>query len=427
MKRLLFILALIILAATSCKKEPDSPPQKILDESKAVTIDTLRAWQQAVSPGGLSITDSLHVYGIITMDETDGNLYKNLYIQDNTGAIQVRMSTSSDFKVGDSLRITLSGAYLSEYAGTIQLDSIDPDLDIVRLSEGNEITPMLTTIDVLDSLIQEEINSGGSNNTFSMQYEGKLIRIDNVQFTGSELGYTYADGINQSSENRILEDCDGNNIIVRTSGFANYANTIIKEGNGSIVAIVGRFSNDIQLLIRSLPELTLDATRCAGELFTKDFEDNSLTSGGWVNFVTVGSTQWIVDGFSGNSFGKCTNWDGSNNELCESWYISPQIDLTASTNASMSFLNDVNYSGPALQLMVSTDYTGAGNPSSTGTWTDISSSVSWDPNTFGWGFHNSGSIDLNAFIGNTIFIAFKYSGTASSGSTWEIDDIKVIG
>ena len=411
MKRLIFIISIVALATTACKKEPDSPPENILDNSKAVTIDTLRAWQQSVSPGGMSITDSLHVYGIITMDESDGNLYKNLYMQDHTAAIQIRMTSTSDFAVGDSVRISLHGAYLSEYGGVIQLDNIDPDLMMVKISSGNDIVPEVKTV---------------SEITFAD--EGKLILIPNVQFTGSELMNTYADHINQSSENRILEDCDGNNIIVRTSGFANYAGQTVKQGNGSMVAIVSRFDQDLQLYIRSLDEFNLDNARCAGEIFTKDFEDGDLTSGGWVNFITVGTTQsaWIVDQFSGNNFGKCTNWNGSNNELCESWYISPEIDLTGSTNASIQFLNDVNYYDEDLQLLVSTDYTGVGDPNGS-TWADISSSVSWDPNTSGWGFHDSGVVDLSTFVGNTIYIAFKYIGTASTGSTWEIDDIKVIG
>ncbi|MBD3635817.1 MAG: DUF5017 domain-containing protein [Crocinitomicaceae bacterium] len=408
MKRLFIIISILSLA-TACRKEPDSPPENLLNEANAVTIDSLRTWQQSVSPNGVSITDSLHVYGIITMDESDGNLYKNLYMQDHTAGIQIRLTATSDYAVGDSVRINLTGAYLSEYAGVIQLDSIDPDLMIVKQSSGNGFAP--ANMDISD---------------ITVDHEGLLIVIDSVQFTTAELSNTYADHISQSAQNRILEDCQGNTILVRTSGFADYAGQTVKQGNGSIVAIVSRYNSELQLYIRSLPELTLDGPRCAGQIVSKDFEDGDINSGGWSVVMVSGTVPWIVDVFSGNNFAKITNWDGANNNACESWYISPELDLTASSSASISFDNDVNYSGDPLQLLVSTDYSGSGDPN-LATWVDISSSVSWDPNGSSWGFHPSGSVDLSAYTGNTVYVGFKYTGTNFSGSTWEIDNILITG
>ena len=411
MKKLILLSATIALLATACKKEPDSPPENVLDDSKAITIDSLRAMQQAVSPGGVSITDSLHVYGIITMDESDGNLYKNLYMQDHTGAIQIRMLSTSDYAVGDSVRIGLHGAYLSEYGGVIQLDSIDPELMIVRLSEDNVVAPIVKTIPEI-----------------SFDDEGMLIRIDGVQFSGTELSETYADHINQSSENRILEDCNANNIIVRTSGFANYAGKTVKQGNGSIVAIVSRFDSDLQLYIRSLEELTLDNPRCAGQMLFKDFEDDDIYSGGWDVVTVIGTDEWHTK-YVGNTFGNMTNYDQGTmtNSASESWLISPQLDLSQSTSVTLSFDNDTRYNGDPLQLMVSTNYPGGGADPNLSTWDDISSSVSWDPDSGAWGFHPSGNIDLAAYIGQTIHFAFKYTGTNSDGATWEVDNILVIG
>jgi len=409
MKKLIYI-AVVILLASACKKEPDSPPSNVLNESKVVTIDSLRSMQQAVSPGGVSITDSLHTFAIVTMDESAGNIYKNLYVQDHTAGINVRLTESSDFAVGDSVRISLIGAYLSEYSGVIQLDSIDPDISIVRHSSGHDITPAVKSLDEI-----------------TVDDEGLLIQLNDVQFTGTELSNTYADAFNQSSEDRILEDCSGNMMIVRTSGFANFANDTVAQQSGSMVCIVSRFGSTIQLIVRSPEEIKMDNQRCAGQILFKDFEDGSLTSGGWTNVIVSGSTTWIAEEFSSNYYGKATNWNGSTNDACESWFISPPLDLNSSSSASISFLNDVKYAGAPLELVVSTEYTGVGNPSTTGNWTDISSLVSWDPVTNDWGLYDSGIIDLTAYVGNTVYIAFKYIGSASDGSTWEIDDIKING
>lgn len=418
MKRTLIVLA-VVTGLVACKKEYDSPPIQSLNSSKVVTIDSLRAWQQAETT--VSIQDSLSLYAIVTMDESEGNIYKNLFIEDHTGGLNLRLTSSSDYKVGDSVRISLHGAYLNAYAGVVQLDSIDPDVMIIRQSSNNIFTAADITVDSLLAI--------QGNESWFRNWEGRLVRINNVQFATSELSLTYADAVNQFSQDRILADCNGNQIIVRSSGFADFAGDQLAQGNGSITCIVGRYNETLQLIIRDSKEINMAGDRCAGEILFKDFEDEILTSGGWQNVSVSGAgVQWIVDYFGGNNFGKCTNYDQgtSSNTACETWLISPAIDLSGSASASMSFMNDVNYSGDPLKLMVSTNYTGSGDPN-LATWDDISSLVSWDPATSGWGFHDSGNIDLSSYVGNTIYIGFRYTGTNSNGSTWEIDDISIIG
>jgi Family of unknown function (DUF5689)/Domain of unknown function (DUF5017) len=411
----LFILISIVTVIMACNKEPDSPPENILNQANAVTIDTLRAWQANVSPNGLSISADYHVYGIITMDESDGNLYKNLYMQDHTAAIQIRMTSTSDYAVGDSIRINLKGAYLSEYSGVIQLDSIDPDLMIIRQSAGNVFMPQ--AMNMSDVTVADE---------------GKLIIIDSVQFQLPELVNTYADNINQSSENRMLEECSGNTIIVRTSGFANYAGQTVKQGNGSITAIVSRFGSELQLFVRSLDELTLDGTRCAGQILNKDFDDDDIYSGGWTTFEVTGpatpTLAWVTSSAGGapSPFATFDNFDSGTNYTSENWLISPSLDLSSTSNPSLSFINAYNYSGDPLSLMISTNYSGTGDPNAA-VWTDLTSLVTWDTNTSTWVWTNSGAIDLSGYLQSGVFIAFRYTGNNSSGSTWEIDDIIING
>ena len=408
MKRILFIIS-IVAVITACKKEPDSPPENVLNTSKLVTVDSLRSWQQSVSPNGVSITDSLHVYGIVTMDESEGNIYKNLYIQDHTAGINMRLTGSSDFAVGDSVRVSLIGGYLSEYSGVIQLDSIDPDVMIVRQSIENVMDPVVKTISEI-----------------TLADEGLLIKIENVQFSSVELANSYADQLNQSSENRIIEDCCGNTIIVRTSGFADYAGQTVKQGNGDITVIVNRFDDELQLYIRSLPELNFNNTRCTNDIIIKDFDDASVTSGGWTIAQVSGlSVDWSTSTLGGadTPYGVISNFSGSNT-ACENWLISPPLDLTTPTCPSLQFNNAYNFTGDSLRCMISTDFTGTGNPNSS-TWTDLSSMISWSGGGFTW--EHSGVIDLSPYAGGPVYIAFKYVGTNSDGSTWELDDIKIVG
>ncbi|MBN4072957.1 choice-of-anchor J domain-containing protein [Crocinitomix catalasitica] len=402
----LFIAAMILM--TSCKKEYDSPPENVLNASSIVTIDSLRNWQTLVG-GPVSIQDSISVYGIVTMDESSGNIYKNIYLQDHTGAINVRFTSSTDLIEGDSIRISLMGTVLNEFSGVIQLDSVDEDLNVIVQSSGNYMTPKVMTIDQI-----------------GLDNESQLIKINSVQFLNSELLNTWADAVGQNSENRIFEDCNGNQLYIRTSGFADFAGDSLPKFNGSIVCIVSEYLGDLQLILRSVTEAQMGLSRCAGQILVKDFDDNSITSGGWTVAQVIGTDTWVTStaGSAPSPYADITNWEGGVNEACENWLISPEIDLTVSSTPLMSFINAYNFGGPALELLVSTDFSGTGDPNGA-SW--VALSAIWDTNAGTWEWTASGDVDLSPFIGNKIYIAFKYTGSSTDGSEWEIDDIKING
>ena len=62
----------------------------------------------------------------------------------------------------------------------------------------------------------------------------------------------------------------------------------------------------------------------------KDFNDLSLTSGGWTTQIIIDTTNWFVDSFGGDDFAKCTNYN-SGNVPANTWLISPGVDLSSST------------------------------------------------------------------------------------------------
>lgn len=421
MKKFLLVLSLG-LAIISCKKELDTPPVNELTDGQIITLDTLLAMYDGEP---IKFDQDVSVFATVTMDEVDGNVYKNIYIQDGASALNMRLASSGDLFVGDYIRINLNGTVLSKFSGVMQLDSVDFSKNIALQESNKPLAPATVSIADLNSSFINLLATEPAEPNTQWEYLSHLVKLENVQFSAIESGGTYADGPAQQSKNITLEDCDGNTILVRSSGYSNFANELIATGNGSLTAIIARYNDELQIYIRSFDEIDMTGDRCAGQLLLKDFEDESVTSGGWTVAQVIGTDTWEV-GFFGSNALAISNYDGSGNNACESWYISPQIDLTNSPSASMVFDNDVNYSGDALKLLVSTDFTGTGNPNNS-TWIDLSSSVSWDPNTSGWGFHNSGEIDLSQFIGETIFISFKYTGSNSNGSTWELDNISING
>lgn len=397
----------ILLIASACKKEYDVPPLKEIPETPTMTIAELRAWQASIG-GIISIDEELSVYGVITMDETDGNIYKNVYMQDASGAVNVRLLNGGGLYEGDSVRIYLNGTILNKYNGVLQIDSVDVDQNVIKQKTNVGRAPNLVTIDMVTSLM-----------------ESQLIRLENVQFIKPQLGGTFADGENLVSLDRILEDADGNTVKVRTSGYAAFADELLPEGSGSLVCIVNHFNGEVQLLIRSYNEINFNEPRFPGLLMTKDFDDGDIYSDGWMTYDVLGNVPWTTSSAGGapNDYALIKNYIDGANIACESWLISPSIDLTAGESPVLSFDNAYKYTGPALQLYVSTDYDGISSPAEQGTWTALPFIASGG--SFVW--VNSGEIPLGAFIGTNVHIGFKYTGTISAGSTWELENIAVRG
>ena len=400
----ILILSSILLGLSSCKKEFDSPPENVIPTGYVLTLDSLLNMYQGTP---IHFNQDYSVYAVVTADEVDGNLYKSIFIQNGNSALNLRLLNSGGVYVGDSIRIYLKGTVLSMYNGMMQLDSVDVDKNIIKQSTNVVVEP--TNVNIAD---------------IDASWQSRLIKIDSAEFAALELSQTYADAVNQTSENRTLTDCNGNTILVRTSGYANYAGNLIAQGNGSLVAIVGVYGTDLQLYIRSLGEVQMNGARCTGSapyLF-KDFEDNSISSGGWSIQNVSGSINWntnSVGATSGSYYGQCTNYSGGTNYACDTWYISPSMNLSGATNPVVDFLNAYNYSGAPLELYISTDYV-SGLPS-TGTWTQL---TGWTISGGSWSWV-TGTSNLSAYKTSNVHIAFRYTGTSSDGSTWEIDDIKV--
>lgn len=243
--RILLLSLLIAVISFGCNDtEFDTPPIKTLVDSTVLTITNLRD----ICPSGSQhiFTGDSILFGIVTMDEKSGNIYKKLYIQDNDQAVELRLTASSRILEGDSIRVNLRGSTLGYFNQQFQVDKLDIANLVVQAS-GLHKEPILVTI--------PELNASD----FSTKYQSKLIKIENVQFI--KLGETYADAANQADANRTLQDNTGNTIIIRTSGFANFAGEQVAQGSGSIIAIVTQYGNDRQLLIRDLSEVELDGER----------------------------------------------------------------------------------------------------------------------------------------------------------------------
>lgn len=410
--RFAILIALVAILLNSCVDDtPDVPPATAIpfDPAKVLTIGEIK--QMLVDSGGIyTFTDIYSVFGVVVMDEKSGNIYESSFIQDATGGIQLNFIYTSGMYLGDSVRILLKGGTIELYHGLYEVQNLIPSDNVYKIKTGLFYEPKTITIDELNTNIET--------------YQSTLIKLDSVQFADSEMGKTYADSAHLIDENHTLEDCNGNTTIIRSSGYANFANTELPKGKGSLIAIASVYDADVQLVIRGTTEVLLTGQRCDGGtgniLFFEGFDDGY---GAWENISMVGDQIWEFSSSYGNPEPGVTisGYDGSYNAN-DDWLISPAIDISSIDTAFISIETARNYNGNVLQVKVSNDYDGSGDPS-TGNWTDLQITLS--PGNNDWEWIPSGKVDISAFSGSNVHVAFRYTSTNSACATWELDNIKI--
>lgn len=111
----------------------------------------------------------------------------------------------------------------------------------------------------------------------------------------------------------------------------------------------------------------------------------------------------------------------------EDWLISKAINLASAEMNKVSFKTAVQYTGPAIKVMISTNFSGVYSPEAVAaaTWTEITSNFTFPVSTsFVW--TSSGEFSLDAYSGK-VYIAFVYESTTSGAAKWGVDDFKVTG
>lgn len=417
----LFLLATVSILVNSCVKDEFDEPEPYVYKVDFEANTSLAELKALYDGDTTLIGDSVIVKGTVISSDEFGNFYKELIIQDSTGGLSISLDRSSlynDYPVGSTVYIKCGGLYLGEYGGVVQLGSLYEDNGVWRFGRmqgweyiqqhlyrddrGEPISPKKISI--------TEINTGLINT---------LVKFENVQFNETNLGLTYADAANNIDKNRDIEDCDKNTVALRTSGYARFAADTIPEGNGTLIAILSSYNGDYQLKIRTSDDVNFTGERCVDpNLLNQEFTSGF---GDWTTTSITGDQVWEISTQFGNPAPSAviSGYDNGNYEN-EDWLISPAFNADEHENLLLSFETASNYSGSDLEILISTDYSGSGNPNDA-TWTALSGNLS--SGNFSW--VNSGDIDISDYNGENVYLGFKYTSTTSTGKTWEIDNIAI--
>ena len=154
-------------------------------------------------------------------------------------------------------------------------------------------------------------------------------------------------------------------------------------------------------------------------------------SDGWQQASVTGAQTWACTTFGRDpnaptgtaAYPTAVQMNGysGGNVTNEDWLISPSLNLASTTYPLFSFWSRTAFAGPALRLLVSTNYPGTGSPVAAGvTWTDLNATF---PATGSDTWTQTANVDLSAYKMGGVYVAFVYNSTTDEAARWTLDDV----
>lgn len=189
-------------------------------------------------------------------------------------------------------------------------------------------------------------------------------------------------------------------------------------------ATIGEVTGNITHTAKDATDIVVAVSATASSPFAQNFDNCGTTlPGGWTAISVTGDQAWgcTTYGRTGNAvqLNGYANGKSNNNE---DWLISPALDLTTTSIPVLSFWTISAFNGPALKVMVSTNYDGTSAPSSA-TWAELNVSLP----AVGSDTWTQSEFLLDQYKESAVYIAFVYTSVdeTNGASRWTIDDFSI--
>ena len=228
---------------------------------KVITIGELKekysSLINASSDGVKEITDDWQLQVVVNGNDEGGNLYKQISVQDPTGAIIVGINGSNLYPympVGQQLLINLKGLHIGGYRKQAQIGALyngsigRMDTDVweqhVRLLKKGEIEAKVDTVDF-------------DENADKYILSGRIVKLSGVTISGEGTQVLAPDdgsvALSSNCANRLING--KSSLVLRTSSYSKFANRAIPKGKADVYGVCTRYNNTWQILMRTESDL----------------------------------------------------------------------------------------------------------------------------------------------------------------------------
>lgn len=265
--RILPLLALGALAVTSCHEDPVLPPMIVPEapmlskvNSKILDVKT-QYWNNEknyIETIGLA-SDGEHVIvkGRVTGVDVSGNIFKYLYIQDETAALGFSIDASKlsdSYKIGQELVVDLTEMNIGKWntellvgkpewyeaqqvweAGRMELETFQNHVELNGLPNGDGVEPTVLDMgDIVNATAAEDL----------IKYGHMLVTFNDVTINGA--GQPFANPAVENTQSggaincyyHTITDAQGNKMYLPVSAYADFVYDTTPSGRGSVTGIL---------------------------------------------------------------------------------------------------------------------------------------------------------------------------------------------
>ena len=261
---------LLLVFTAACSDEFDQPPMVIptAQHHANMTIAEFKAkhWQDDRNYIDTVKEDEI-IHGWVTSSDESGNVYKSLYIMDESGyGLSISINQNSlynNYRIGQEIVLPMKGYYVGKYNGQQQLGypawyqkgltweaTFLPQYMWEAMAELNG-QPDFSRVVPMDVTLSEFCQK--FDKATLLKYQAQLVRINGVTFEDAgEVPYAEK----ESSTNRTIVDEHGNTLTLRNSNYADFRSMTLPTGKVDIIGMLGSYSsNTWQLYLRTIDDV----------------------------------------------------------------------------------------------------------------------------------------------------------------------------
>lgn len=275
MKKIKYIaMALISLAFTACMDSgygaPDFSDGKApcgnndITETNVISIASLMSKYKSYNTTYTQVTEDLQIKGIVTGNDVGGNLYNEVSLQDESGALLVCINASGIYgylPVGQEVLINMKGLYIGGYSKQMEIGGVYTNTKTGAQSIGKadryvweQHYKLIGTAD--KSKAEAMCKTITKPGELDLDKDAaKLITLKGVKFKNADGSTVFAPSSSTSSVNRELLGINSSTMVVRTSPYAKFANATLPTGTVDITGIFTRYNNVWQILVRTSDDI----------------------------------------------------------------------------------------------------------------------------------------------------------------------------
>lgn len=268
----IFMLALTACLLSGCMDgnwddptELNSRGNKAIVESNVISMAQLKSQYKNYittdyrdGKSYTKITSDIQIKGVVTGNDIEGNLYNEISLQDETGAIIIAISEGGIWgylPIGTEIVVDLKDLYIGNYGLQAQIGvpytNASGNTYVSRMSKllwnsHFKLTGNTKNIDPVTF----------NNSTWDNFNDGaKLATIKNVRFDVPNDTTTFASPNSGAGSKSIYFKGIDKSVMVYTSNYADFAATYVPTGKVNVTGIVITYNRYKEFIIRSIDDV----------------------------------------------------------------------------------------------------------------------------------------------------------------------------